>query len=148
MGLRDYLRILVRHRVYVGVTFLVVFLLVALWTFTQSSIYEAEAKLLIKQKTSSLSAAAGAGLSGGAGAAFGQLSSVAFGNPLDTQTELIQSRPVAETVIKRLSLQDLRREGPLKPEDFLKILKVQPLRRTDLLSIKYKDSDPDLAAKV
>lgn len=148
MGLRDYLRILLRHRVYAGVTFLAVFLLIALWTFTQSSIYEAEAKLLIKQKSSSLSAAAGAGLAGGAGGAFGQLSSVAFGNPLDTQAELIQSRPVAETVIKRLSLQDSRREGPLKPEDFLKILKVQPLRRTDLLSIKYKDSDADLAAKV
>ncbi len=146
MGLRDYLRILLRHRLYAIATGLLIFSAVALWTFTQPSIYEAQGRLLFKQKNSALSNPA---TSGGARGEFGQLGSVAFGNPLDTQAEIIQSRPMALTVISALSLKDPRYpERPLKPEIFLKTLKVEALRRTDLLTIKYRDLDARTAASV
>ncbi|MBC7880428.1 MAG: polysaccharide biosynthesis tyrosine autokinase [Anaerolineae bacterium] len=143
MGLKDYWRILLRHRVYVIATFIVVFASIALWTFAQTPVYEAQGRLLFKQKQTAISA------SGAASRSSGQLDSVAFGSPLDTQAEIIRSRSVVETIIKRLGLKDPANPKDLiDPDDFLKLLKVEALRRTDFLTIKYRDSDPRLAAQV
>ncbi len=148
MGLKDYWRILLRHRVYVIATFVVVLASIALWTFAQTPVYEAQGRLLFKQKQTAIGGGASVAsrLSGGG---LGQLDSVGFGSPLDTQAEIIRSRPVVETIINRLGLKDpTNPKEAIDPEDFLKLLKVEALRRTDLLTIKYRDSDARLAAQV
>lgn len=145
MGIRDYLRILLRHRVYVISTFLVVFFGVAAWTFTQTSVYEAEGRLLFKRRDTAISSITG----GLRGPDTSQLGAVAFGNPLETQAEIIRSRPLAEAVIRRLNLRDPGSGGELlDPEDFLKTIKIETLRRTDLITLRYRDSDARRAAAV
>lgn len=147
MGLKDYWRVLLRHRVYVIATFLVVLGSIALWTFAQTPVYEAQGRLLFKQKQTAISGAGAGSRLGASG--LGQLDTVGFGSPLDTQAEIIRSRPVVETIINRLGLKDPGNpKEAIDPDDFLKLLKVEALRRTDLLTIKYRDSDPRLAAQV
>jgi polysaccharide biosynthesis transport protein len=148
VGLKEYWRILLRHRVYVIATFVAVLASIALWTFTQTPVYEAQGRLLFKQKQNAISGGSGVSSRLG-GSGLGQLDSVAFGSPLDTQAEIMRSRPVADMVINRLGLKNPGNpKEPIDPDDFLKLLKVEALRRTDLLTIKYRDSDPRLAAQV
>jgi capsular exopolysaccharide synthesis family protein len=144
VGVKDYLRILLRHRFYVAGVFLVVLAAVTAWTFVQVPLYEAEGRLLFKRQDTTVTS----GQSGGRGG-FGQLDSIAFGNPLDTQAEIISSRPLAEAVIRRLDLRSPQRpEEPMDPQIFRKILKVETLRRTDLIQLKYRDTDPRRASRV
>ncbi|UFP94006.1 GumC family protein [Gloeobacter morelensis] len=145
MGLREYLRILNRHWPYAAGTALAVVTVVTVWTFALPPVWEAQGRLLFKQKDTAIDNPTAVGLRG----ALGQMGSVAYGNPLDTQAEILQSRPVAAGVIRDLQLADPRQPGELLgTTDFLRALKVEALRRTDLLVIKYRDRDPAVASKV
>ncbi|MBE9125344.1 MULTISPECIES: GumC family protein [unclassified Coleofasciculus] len=68
-------------------------------------------------------------------------------DPIVTEAEVIQSRPLAEKTVAALNLRD--EEGnPLPPEKILGGLDVKPLPGTDVMQISYKSTDPELAAAV
>lgn len=68
-------------------------------------------------------------------------------SPLDTETEVIQSAPLVQPVIQALALTDDKGK-PLTTQDFLKNLKVSPVRSSDVLAVTYVSKHPEQAAAV
>jgi tyrosine-protein kinase Etk/Wzc len=88
--IREYLSILIRRRRTLLAAFLVIFIGVAVYTFTMKPVYEASATLHVrdeKTKTDPLGA-------------FG----MSIQNPVETEVEIIKSRTNAEQVVRRLHL--------------------------------------------
>ncbi len=119
----------------------VILALVALVTFMQKPVYEAEGQLLFKQSNSA-SSLTGLGQNLGELSALGRLS-----NPIDTESVVVRSTPLIQKVIQQEKLATDEGEA-LTPQDFLDKLAVQNLRGTDVLSLVYKDTDPQRAAQV
>lgn len=67
-------------------------------------------------------------------------------NPLDTEIEIILSKPVIEATIQQLNWQD-ETGNFLKPKQFSENLAVSNLVGTELLSISYRDQNPEKAAE-
>ena len=108
--------------------------------FSLDEIYEAEARLLIQVDRS----AKLTGLENGRGEIKGLTTE---SDPLATEAEIVQSRPIVQKLIEELDLRD--DEGELlKYKDVSKTLKVEPITGTDLLTISYTDNDPELAALI
>ncbi len=115
-------------------------LLTAVVTFLQKPVYQAEGQVLLR-KDSGLTASIDKS-SMGALEALTQKT-----NPISTEIEIIQSGPIVRRVIQALQLKDS--EGkPLEPEKFLKSLSVTNTKETDIISLKYKDTDPQLSMVV
>ena len=57
-----------------------------------------------------------------------------------TMAELVNTRPVAESVIQQLNLR-------VTPEDFLANLSVQQISSTQAIEVSYRDSSPERAAE-
>jgi capsular exopolysaccharide synthesis family protein len=156
--LQKYILILKRRIIPASVVFVVTTSLVTIFAFIQKPTYQLEGKLLVKREsaTSSLT---------GLGKELSELtplSDTAF--PLDTQTEILKSVPIIERVIKDLDIPPdpmlyLQFFGSDIPIDFssfgksdnnklilrrifLKKLKVEKARGTDILAITYNDTDP------
>ena len=121
--------------IFLGVTS--VFLLAAL---SKQPIYQAEAQLLIRtDKSSSL-----VGLEDERGQVevLGKDS-----NPVVTEAEILQSRPIVEKAIKQLNLKNDQGEF-LSYQEVASNLDVKPIVGTDVLQVFYQDSDPALAALI
>lgn len=103
-------------------------------------VYEAEAQLLIKANRS----AKLTGLENGTGEIKGLTTD---SNPLSTEAEVLQSRPIVKKLIKELDLQNDEGES-LKYKNVAEGFKVKPITGTDILEIKYLDKDPELAALI
>ena len=103
-------------------------------------VYEAEAQLLIKVDRS----AKLTGLENGTGEIKGLTTD---SNPLSTEAEVLQSRPIVKKLIKELDLQNDEGET-LKYKNVVEGFKVKPITATDILEIKYLDKDPELAALI
>lgn len=156
--LQKYILILKRRIIPASTVFVVTTSLITLFSFIQKPIYQLEGKLLVKREsaTSSLT---------GLGKELSELtplSDTAF--PLDTQTEILKSAPIIDRVIKDLEippdpmlyLQFFGNDVPINPPSFgqsdknklilrrifLKKLKVEKSRGTDVLAITYNDTDP------
>ncbi|MDB9541449.1 GumC family protein [Anabaenopsis arnoldii] len=112
-----------------------VFGLTAFYTFSQKPIYEAEGKLIFdKQSSASLT---------GVSERLGELSGVgSTSNPLDTQAEIIRSHPLIQKTIDALQLKNEDGE-PLGISGFLRKLKVQSIRGTDIMQLSYRDTSPE-----
>jgi polysaccharide biosynthesis transport protein len=65
-----------------------------------------------------------------------------FSNPLETQAEIIRSHPLIQKTIVDLQLKDQEGE-PLTIDNFLRSLKVNPIRGTDVLQLSYRSVDPE-----
>jgi succinoglycan biosynthesis transport protein ExoP len=117
-----------------------VFGLTAFYTFSQKPIYEAEGKLIFdKQSSASLT---------GVSERLGELSGVgSTSNPLDTQAEIIRSHPLIQKTIDTLQLKDKDGE-PLGMNGFLRNLKVQSIRGTDIMQLSYRDTSPEQARAI
>lgn len=103
--------------------------------------YLAESKLLFKlDRAASLT-----GLENGEA---GPLSTLSFAqSPLNSEIEIITSKPLVKRIIDTLQLKD--DDGKeLKIEDFLESLNVQVIYSTDVLSFQYLDEDPVKAADI
>ncbi|MBF2017197.1 MAG: polysaccharide biosynthesis tyrosine autokinase [Rivularia sp. T60_A2020_040] len=143
LSLEKYWQVLKRRWVPGLAIFFPVFLLSLLSSSLKKPTYIAEGKLLFQRTdvTSSLT---------GLGAEISKLESVGqdtTSSPLQTEAEIIRSVPVVQKTIKRLKLQD--NDGNLlKYEEFLKNLTVNDIKKTDVLQVSYKDSEPEKAAKV
>ncbi|MEN9517575.1 MAG: hypothetical protein RLZZ381_163 [Cyanobacteriota bacterium] len=106
----------------------------------QKKTYEAEGKLLFKQKS--------AGAIGEIGKEAGTLNTILNDQtPLSTQIQVLESEPVIQQVIDRQKLTDENGE-PLKPEDFRKKLLAEVVGGTDVVGVSYKHPDPKVASNV
>jgi capsular exopolysaccharide synthesis family protein len=68
-------------------------------------------------------------------------------NPVATEAEIIQSRPIIEKVIKQLNLKNDKGKF-LEYQEIASNLDVKPIVGTDVLQVFYQDSDPELAALI
>jgi polysaccharide biosynthesis transport protein len=106
----------------------------------QSKTYQAEGKLLFKQKN----AASYTGI----GQESGTLEPILPDQtPLSTQIEVLESEPVIQQVIDRLKLTDDKNE-PLKPENFRKKLTTEVVGGTDVVDITYKHANAKVASEI
>lgn len=121
---------------------LAVFLLTLGGAFTATKFleekYQAEGKILFKQKSSVLDFEQGVG----------ELKTFLNNQtPLLTQQEIITAAPILQQTIEILRLTD--DEGkPLTPEAMSKKLKVELLGGSDVIEISYKDSNPIKASQI
>ena len=90
--LTDYLNVIMRRRRIFILSFLALFVGVALYTFMMKPIYEASATLHVKDEK------------GGKGGVLGDLAMLNSSNPVDAEIEILKSRSNAEEVVKRLHL--------------------------------------------
>lgn len=104
-------------------------------------IYQAEAELLIKVDSRSAKLT---GLENGTGEIKGLTQE---SDPVATEAEIVQSRPIIHKVIEELDLRN--DDGELfKYKDIAASLKVSPIEGTDLLEISYTNKEPELAASL
>ncbi|PZU94485.1 MAG: lipopolysaccharide biosynthesis protein [Pseudanabaena sp.] len=162
--LQKYILILKRRIIPASAVFVVITSLVTLFSFILKPTYQLEGKLLVKREsaTSSLT---------GLGKELSELtplSDTAF--PLDTQTEILKSVPIIDRVIKDLEIppdpllylqffgNDVQINLPSFGQSdksklilrriFLKKLKVEKARGTDVLAVTYSDTDPQRGVMV
>ena len=138
--LRDYLRILRKHRWLIAGLFLVTVLTVAIWTFLQTPVFQASATILIEPEPPRVL----------------NIQEVSpIGSPTQdyyrTQYELITSRPIVEKVIETLGLTKRMPAlaSALDPaRAFLGATTIEPKRNPRLVLVKFEHPDPALAAEV
>jgi uncharacterized protein involved in exopolysaccharide biosynthesis len=138
--LRDYIRILRKHRWLIAGLFLVTVLTVSVWTFVQTPIYQAAAVVLIEPEPPKVL----------------NIQEVSpIGAPTQdyyrTQYEIITSRPILEKVVETLNLGKRlpalqRSVDPV--QTFARAVAVEPRRNTRLVLVKFEDPDPAVAAEV
>jgi tyrosine-protein kinase Etk/Wzc len=92
IDLDEYLSIILRRRKTFILTFLAVFISVALYTFIMKPVYEASALLHVKQDK------------GGKVGDLSEILSLNTSNPVNAELEILKSRTNAEQVVKRLHL--------------------------------------------
>lgn len=131
MELRDYLRVIRSRKWVIVQAALVVAIAALVASILQPKTYQGEAKVLIT------------GQDTGA-AIFGTALSDLTNQPergLQTQVQLVQVRPLAETAIRTLGLQE-------SPEQLSKRITVASVGQTNIISVKAMDSSPERAARV
>lgn len=138
--LKDYWRILRKHRWLVAGLFLVTVLTVAIWTFIQTPIYQATATVLIEPEPPKVLNIQDVSPMGGPTQDYYR-----------TQYELITSRPILEKVVETLNLKqrlpEIGRAGD--PARALAAgATIEPKRNTRLVLVKYEHRDPGVAAEV
>jgi capsular exopolysaccharide synthesis family protein len=73
---------------------------------------------------------------------------MSWNNPVDTQIQLITTRPNIEEVIKRLGLNDPAKGHVMIPEEVLGGLSAEVDKNTDIILLRYATMTPDLAVNV
>lgn len=106
----------------------------------QRKTYQAEGKLLFKQRS--------AAAIGAIGEQAGTLEPILNDQtPLSTQIEVLESEPVIQQVIDRQKLTNEEGE-PLKPKDFRSKLSTGVVGGTDVVEVSYKHPNPKAAAEI
>ena len=138
--LKDYWRILRKHRWLVDGLFLVTVLTVAIWTFLQTPMYQATATVLIEPEPPKV---------------LNIQDVTPIGAPTQdyyrTQYEIITSRPIVEKTIEALNLKQrvpelARAADPIRA--FQAGVTIEPKRNTRLVLVKFEHRDPALAAEI
>ncbi|MFN3431502.1 MAG: Wzz/FepE/Etk N-terminal domain-containing protein, partial [Candidatus Sericytochromatia bacterium] len=73
---------------------------------------------------------------------------MSWNNPVDTQLQLITTRPNAEEAIKRLGLNEPAKGRVVTPEEVLGGLSAQVDKNTDIIMLRFTNLQSDLAIKV
>lgn len=150
ISLQDYLRILYRGRWIIVLSFVVVVVATAIFTFTADPVYEASGKIIVESK-------------GSMERALFDLNY--FGNQttlITNQVEILQSRRLAEAVVRFLesvpfrdSLQIFQPADDGSYMDFreqtewiMDHLEVSPKKDADVIEIKFQAGTPFEAAKI
>ncbi|MFN6538035.1 MAG: GumC family protein [Nostoc sp. EkiNYC01] len=137
----NYWQVLKRRWIPALTVFICVFITLQVATFFKKPYYLAEGKLKFQRinTTSSLT---------GVGTEMGKLEPLVDdkSNPLNTEAEVIRSVPVINTTINRLNLKD--KNVHIKTKRFLQQLTIKEVKGADVLSISYKDTNPEIAAQV
>ncbi|MGJ5631587.1 GumC family protein [Nostoc sp. CALU 1950] len=137
-----YSQVLKRRWINALGVFVCIFIILQVATFFKKPYYLAEGKLKF-QRTNTTSSLTGVGTE------MSKLEPLVDNksNPLNTEAEVIRSVPVVKTTINRLNLKD-KKNIHLKTKQFLQMLTVKEINGSDILSISYKDTNPQLAAQV
>jgi uncharacterized protein involved in exopolysaccharide biosynthesis len=138
--LKDYYRILRKHRYLVVGLFLVAVFSVAVWSFVQTPVYQASATVLIEPEPPKV---------------LNIQEVTSIGAPTQeyyrTQYELMTSRPIVEKVIESLNLKKRmpELERAADPVHWMQAaVTVEPRRNTRLVSVKFEHPSPPLAAEI
>jgi uncharacterized protein involved in exopolysaccharide biosynthesis len=138
--LKDYYRILRKHRYLVAGLFLVTVFSVAVWSFVQTPIYQASATVLIEPEPPRV---------------LNIQEVTPIGAPTQeyyrTQYELMTSRPIVEKVIENLNLKTRipELERVADPVRWVQgHMTVEPRRNTRLVSVRFEHPNPPLAAEI
>jgi polysaccharide biosynthesis transport protein len=137
----QFAKLLKRYWWQSGLTFTSVLGAVAIWTFLQTPIYEARGQLILQKKdqTSALT---------GLSEKLGQMDPLSTqSNPLETEAQVLQSRPILDKAIAQLDLRN-RKGEVLTDVDLRKVLKVKPIRNTDVLEVTFRDPKAQKAAEL
>lgn len=133
-----YLQVLKRRWIPATATFAGILGISLVAALTSEKVFEAEAQLQIQpDNTENVS-----GITGIKGE-----NRPNYGNekdPLETEAKIFKSRPVIETLIQELDLQD-KKGKTLTFKQVSKNLQVQPIIGTELLEVSYVDPNPDVA---
>jgi polysaccharide biosynthesis transport protein len=138
--LKDYYRILRKHRWLVAGLFLIVVFSAAVWSFVQTPIYQASATVLIEPEPPRV---------------LNIQEVTPIGGPTQeyyrTQYELMTSRPIVDKVIETLNLKQripelARAADPIHA--LQTAITVEPRRNTRLVAVKFEHANPQLAAEV
>lgn len=137
--LLDYVKLLRRHRWLFVAIFLTTVVTVAVWTFTQTPIYQASATVLIEPEVPKV-------------LNIQEITSMSTGvEYYQTQYELIKSRAVVERAIANLKLKERIPALGQSRDSYRSLpgsLIVEPKRSTRLVFVKYEHPDPALAAEI
>jgi capsular exopolysaccharide synthesis family protein len=132
-----YWQVLKRRWIPATITFAGILTLSLVAALASEDVYQAEARLLIKpDQTSKL-----IGIDSGSGEIKGLTQEK---DPIETEAQILQSRPIVERLIKDLELKNDDGE-PLTYKNVATHLVVEPIIGTDLLKVTFTDSDPDVA---
>jgi tyrosine-protein kinase Etk/Wzc len=145
VGLLGFLTILASYkRMIIGVP-LIAGLVAAVFTYLLPNVYTATAKILPPQQASSSAASALLGQLGGIAGMNAQ--SMGLKNPGDLYVGMLQSRTVADDLIKRFQLQDVYATKTMV-ETRAALAKASSLRagRDGMVTIEVDDTDPKRAA--
>lgn len=162
VNLRDYWPVLFKHRWVVITSFLVVVTAVSIYSLTMIPVYRATTQVLIEKNNPNVLSVQELVVMDPAGTDFYQ-----------TQYKILESRSLAQDVIKRLDLaqhpefkgKEKKLEnatlseassipGPAPVDDsafvntFLSKLKIDPIRNSRLVNISFASTDPQLAAQM
>jgi capsular exopolysaccharide synthesis family protein len=132
VGLKDYLHIIRVRKWLIIIAVLVVTATAVVASMLQPNVYRGEATVLVAEQNT------GAALAGAAGNILNELSGQSA-NEMATQVQLMQLRPLAETVIRELSLRTT-------PDKLMQRVTVTNIGQTDLVTVSVTDSTPQRAA--
>jgi len=138
--LRDYWATVWRWRWTVFVTFAIIATLVALYTFLQTPVYQASAKVEIQPSTRRVAPVADVSELGATGYSF-----FAEDRYYNTQFEIIRSRAVAEKVFDRLNLWNDPQFKSMKDPvgAFTSTVTIEPIEMTGIVVISMEGSDKE-----
>jgi succinoglycan biosynthesis transport protein ExoP len=138
--LKDYYRLLRKHRWLVAGLFLLTVLTVAIWSFLQTPIYQAVATVLIEPEPPRV---------------LNIQEVTPIGGPTQeyyrTQYELMTSRPIMDKVIETLNLKQRMPGLAASPDPARSLVTgvtIEPKRNTRLVLVKFESADPGFAAEV
>ena len=131
MELRDYLGVMWARKWTIIQSVVIVTLVALVVSLLQTPTYNGEAKILVSEKDT------GAALLGTALSDFSRQPE----RGLATEVELMQLRPLAEGVVRKLGLQE-------SPDQLLTRVKVSAVGQTDLVTVDVTDADPQRAADI
>lgn len=142
--LRNYADMLLRRRSTITVFFSTVVILVGLGSFLMRPVYRATSTLLIDIESPNILSTSESN------AIMGGQDYIAYKEYLQSQIEIIMSRPIGRDVFNELGLGTSREyRGAKDPvKSFLKNITVEPVRDTRLLKLNAENRDPVLAAKI
>ena len=154
-SLREYLDILSRRKWWIIGTFLAIFLLAALYTFTRTPIYRTTAMVELTADNPGTQVSA----DGRMGGSFSWFAAQKF---QETQNKILKSQSLAKRIIKALNLAEHPDfAGIAKAKDaskdqilnsmanaFVARLTVEPVRNTNLVDISYQSPDKLITKKV
>jgi capsular exopolysaccharide synthesis family protein len=146
MHIKDYLAILWRRKWLLISFFLIIVTTITIGTFKQQKIYRATATVIIDSKSPEV-------LSGREVkdvVELGESDYWGYRDYMETQHEIIKSRRLAHTVIKKLKLfnQEEFRNAEDSIEALLDKLEVRSVRDTRMLEIQIDDKNPEQAARI
>lgn len=141
-SLRDFLHVIFKRKNQILLFFIITVFTVAIGTFVMKPTYEANAQILVKMGRENLYVPPNSTNS--------QIINVNRDNQINSEIELLKSQSLAETVIKSLG-HDSIYEGIEYQESVLKFqksLSVAGIKKSDVIAISFKHSDPKMAAKI
>ncbi|WP_416665936.1 GumC family protein [Egbenema bharatensis] len=141
ISLQQYLRILKRRWFPALTVFALVVAGSSFFTYSTRPVYQAEGKLRFRGRSLASS------LTDLGGSTRSPEPVVREGNPLDTEIGVIRSVPTLERTIDRLTLKD-EAGNPLQRSKLLENLTIANDAGTDLLTIAYRDADPEQAKAI